>query len=113
MIEIERAGKRFGDILAVDDVSLTIERGTITALVGASGSGKSTLLRMINRLIAPTSGTIRIDGVDTATVAPNSFVAASAMRSRGTGCFRTGASRATSRPCRACSAGRPIASTRA
>ena len=70
MIEIERAGKRFGDILAVDDVSLTIERGTITALVGASGSGKSTLLRMINRLIAPTSGTIRIDGVDTATVAP-------------------------------------------
>lgn len=70
MIEIERVGKRFGDALAVDDVSLTVQRGTITALVGASGSGKSTLLRMINRLIAPTSGTIRIDGVDTATVAP-------------------------------------------
>ncbi|HEM7884470.1 TPA: ABC transporter ATP-binding protein [Burkholderia cenocepacia] len=70
MIEIERIGKRFGDALAVDDVSLTVQRGTITALVGASGSGKSTLLRMINRLIAPTSGTIRIDGVDTATVAP-------------------------------------------
>ncbi|AXF22639.1 amino acid ABC transporter ATP-binding protein [Burkholderia pyrrocinia] len=70
MIEIERVGKRFGDVPAVDDVSLTMKRGTITALVGASGSGKSTLLRMINRLIAPTSGTIRIDGVDTATVAP-------------------------------------------
>ena len=70
MIEIERVGKRFGDAIAVDDVSLTMQRGTITALVGASGSGKSTLLRMINRLIAPTSGTIRIDGVDTATVAP-------------------------------------------
>lgn len=70
MIEIERVGKRFGDVVAVDDVSLTMQRGTITALVGASGSGKSTLLRMINRLIAPTSGTIRIDGVDTATVAP-------------------------------------------
>ncbi|KDB06249.1 Polyamine-transporting ATPase [Burkholderia sp. lig30] len=70
MIDLERLGKRFGDVAAVDDVSLTMRRGTITALVGASGSGKSTLLRMINRLIAPTSGTVRIDGVDTATVPP-------------------------------------------
>jgi len=70
MIDLERLGKRFGDVVAVDDVSLTMQRGTITALVGASGSGKSTLLRMINRLIAPTSGTVRIDGVDTATVPP-------------------------------------------
>ncbi|CAN0624893.1 glycine betaine ABC transporter ATP binding subunit YehX [Burkholderia multivorans] len=70
MIDLERLGKRFGDVAAVDEVSLTMRRGTITALVGASGSGKSTLLRMINRLIAPTSGTVRIDGVDTATVPP-------------------------------------------
>ncbi|RQS65047.1 ABC transporter ATP-binding protein [Burkholderia sp. Bp8963] len=70
MIEIDRLGKRFGDIVAVDDVSLTMRRGTITALVGASGSGKSTLLRMINRLIAPSAGTVRIDGVDTASVPP-------------------------------------------
>lgn len=78
MIEIERLSKRFVDdalsagasVAAVDDVSLTIRRGTITALVGASGSGKSTLLRMINRLIAPSAGTIRIDGVDTASVPP-------------------------------------------
>jgi osmoprotectant transport system ATP-binding protein len=39
MIEIERIGKRFGEIVAVDDVSLTMKQGTITALVGASGSG--------------------------------------------------------------------------
>lgn len=78
MIEIERLSKRFVDdalsagasVAAVDDVSLTIRRGTITALVGASGIGKSTLLRMINRLIAPSAGTIRIDGVDTASVPP-------------------------------------------
>ena len=70
MIEIERLGKRFGDLVAVDDVSLTMRRGTITALVGASGSGKSTLLRMINRLIAPSAGAVRIDGVDTASVPP-------------------------------------------
>ncbi|OMT64235.1 ABC transporter ATP-binding protein [Burkholderia pseudomallei] len=68
MIEIERVSRLFGDLAAVDDVSLAVARGTVTALVGASGSGKSTLLRMINRLIAPTSGTIRVDGVDTASV---------------------------------------------
>jgi osmoprotectant transport system ATP-binding protein len=68
MIEIERLTRRFGDTVAVDDVSLSIERGTITAFVGTSGSGKSTLLRMINRLIAPTSGTIHIDGRNTANV---------------------------------------------
>jgi osmoprotectant transport system ATP-binding protein len=68
MIEIDHVSRRFGRTLAVDDVSLTIERGSVTILVGTSGSGKSTLLRMINRLIEPTSGTIRIDGRDTRTV---------------------------------------------
>ena len=68
MIEIEGVSRRFGDTLAVDDVSLRVEEGTIAVLVGTSGSGKSTLLRMINRLIAPTAGTIRLAGRDTATV---------------------------------------------
>lgn len=49
MIEIDRVSRRFGATVAVDDVSLAIPRGSITALVGTSGSGKSTLLRMINR----------------------------------------------------------------
>ncbi|MBV8472874.1 MAG: ABC transporter ATP-binding protein [Hyphomicrobiales bacterium] len=68
MIEIEHVSRAFGETLAVDDVSLTIERGEIAVLVGTSGSGKSTLLRMINRLIEPTSGAIRIDGRDTKTL---------------------------------------------
>ncbi len=68
MIEVEGVTRRFGAVTAVDDVSLTVERGTITVLVGTSGSGKSTLLRMINRLIEPTAGRIRVDGRDTATV---------------------------------------------
>ncbi|MGS0897177.1 ABC transporter ATP-binding protein [Burkholderia stagnalis] len=70
MIDIEHVSRRFGEQAAVDNVTLSIRRGTIAALVGASGSGKSTLLRMINRLIAPSAGTIRIDGVDTATLPP-------------------------------------------
>ena len=52
----------------VDDVSMTVASGSITVLVGTSGSGKSTVLRMINRLIAPTSGRVLIDGRDTMAV---------------------------------------------
>ena len=71
MIEIEHLTKRYGPLAAVDDVSLTVERGQIAALVGTSGSGKTTLLRMINRLVEPTSGRVRIDGTDTATLPPH------------------------------------------
>jgi len=65
MIEIEALTKRYGADPVVDNVSLNIERGTITVIVGTSGSGKSTLLRMINRLVEPTSGRVRIDGAET------------------------------------------------
>ncbi|TPE51034.1 ABC transporter ATP-binding protein [Amaricoccus solimangrovi] len=65
MIEIDGLSKNFGAERAVADVSLRLETGTITAVVGTSGSGKSTLMRMINRLIEPDAGTVRIDGVDT------------------------------------------------
>jgi osmoprotectant transport system ATP-binding protein len=65
MIEADALSKSFGAERAVADVSLRFETGTITAVVGSSGSGKSTLLRMINRLIEPDAGQVRIDGVDT------------------------------------------------
>ena len=68
MIEIEHVTKRYGDVAVVDDVSMVIEPRTVTVIVGTSGSGKTTLLRMINRLVEPTSGTIRLDGVDNRTV---------------------------------------------
>jgi len=68
VIEVSNLSRRFGDLLAVDSVSFAVAAGTITALVGTSGSGKSTLLRLINRLIEPTSGAVRIDGRDTSTV---------------------------------------------
>ncbi len=64
MIEIEHISKRYDATTVVEDVSMTIEPGTITVVVGTSGSGKTTLLRMINRLVEPTSGVIRLDGAD-------------------------------------------------
>ncbi|SEI03189.1 ABC transporter ATP-binding protein [Paracoccus alkenifer] len=71
MIEIEHLTRRYGPRAVVDDVSLTVQQGEIVALVGTSGSGKTTLLRMINRLIEPSSGRVRIGGTDTATLPPH------------------------------------------
>jgi len=64
MIEIENITKRYGDNTVVDTVSMTVEPHTITVIVGTSGSGKTTLMRMINRLVEPSDGMIRIDGAD-------------------------------------------------
>ena len=71
MIQIQHLTKRYDGKPVVDDVSLTVERGQIAALVGTSGSGKTTLLRMINRLVTPTSGQVLIDGQDTGSIAPH------------------------------------------
>lgn len=68
MIELEGLTKRYDGTTVVDDVSMTVASGSITVLVGTSGSGKSTVLRMINRLIAPSSGRVLIDGQDTMAV---------------------------------------------
>ena len=64
MLRVEGATKRFGAKTAVDNVSLEIPPGQFVGVIGRSGAGKSTLLRMINRLAAPTSGKIVVDGVD-------------------------------------------------
>jgi sulfate transport system ATP-binding protein len=64
MITVEALNKSFGDYKALDDVSLEVAEGSLTALLGPSGSGKSTLLRVIAGLEAPDSGRVVIDGED-------------------------------------------------
>ncbi|MGH1571341.1 ABC transporter ATP-binding protein [Methylobacterium sp. P31] len=71
MIEIEHVSRVFGARTVVADVTLRIEAGTILTVVGTSGSGKTTLLRMINRLLEPSAGTIRVAGRDIRTVPPH------------------------------------------
>lgn len=70
MIEIENLRKDFDGTAAVDGISLEVRRGETLVLLGTSGCGKTTTLRMINRLIVPTSGIIRVEGKDTSREEP-------------------------------------------
>ncbi|GAB2885843.1 polyamine ABC transporter ATP-binding protein [Microvirgula curvata] len=69
-LQIVNVVKKFGDTLAVDHVSLDVERQEIFALLGSSGSGKSTLLRMLAGMDRPTSGRIILDGQDITALPP-------------------------------------------
>ncbi|WP_418159744.1 ABC transporter ATP-binding protein [Benzoatithermus flavus] len=69
-IRIQNVTKKFGDLYAVDNVSLDIYRGEFFALLGPSGCGKTTLLRMLAGFETPTQGRILIDGQDMAAVPP-------------------------------------------
>lgn len=64
MLEISHLTKKFDkDTAAVDDVSLSLEKGSIYSLIGPNGSGKTTIIKMIAGLLQPTSGEITVDGI--------------------------------------------------
>ncbi|MCJ8179874.1 ATP-binding cassette domain-containing protein [Lactiplantibacillus pentosus] len=69
IIEVQQVQKRFGDELAVADVSFNVQAGEIFGLLGPNGAGKTTLLKMMTTLLRQDSGTIRLNGYDTLTQA--------------------------------------------
>jgi len=71
IISFENITKRYGKVVAVDNVSLTIEEGEFFSLLGPSGCGKTTLLRMLAGFEVPTEGRILIDGQDVSEIPPN------------------------------------------
>jgi len=73
MIEIDSVTKSYGDRQVVDRLSMTVAAGEFCVLLGSSGCGKSTTLRMINRLIATDSGSIRVAGQDIRNVPPEAL----------------------------------------
>jgi len=64
MIRVENLTRRYGELVAVDDVSFTIQQGEVVGLLGHNGAGKTTIMKMITGFLEPTSGHIVIDDLD-------------------------------------------------
>ena len=63
-VKIERVSRRFGDVTAVEDLTLTLGKGEIMGFLGANGAGKTTTIKMLLGLVRPTSGTVEVMGGD-------------------------------------------------
>jgi ABC-2 type transport system ATP-binding protein len=66
MIRVQNLTKRFGDFVAVNDISFEVAAGEIFAFLGPNGAGKTTTIRMLTTLLSPTSGTLEVDGLNPA-----------------------------------------------
>jgi branched-chain amino acid transport system ATP-binding protein len=74
MLQVDSLTTDYGPVRAVDDISLRVEKGTVTAVLGANGAGKTTLLRTISGLVRPSAGTITLDGRELTTMAVEEIV---------------------------------------
>lgn len=70
-VEVDKVSFSYGSTRALDEVSLAVPEGTVTALIGPSGSGKSTLATLVARFADPDQGSVRIGGVDVRAIAPD------------------------------------------
>ena len=75
LLQVEGASKRFGNLVAIDEVSLTVEPGELRAIIGPNGAGKTTFFNLVSGLVAPTSGAILFEGRDVTALAPEKRVA--------------------------------------
>ena len=75
LLQVEAASKRFGNLVAIDEVSLTVEPGELRAIIGPNGAGKTTFFNLVSGLVAPTSGAILFEGRDVTALAPEKRVA--------------------------------------
>lgn len=80
MISVQNLSKQFGGIHAVDDVSLNIEKGSITGLIGPNGAGKTTLFNIVAGVHKPTSGSVLLDGEDVTGLEPHELFAKGLLR---------------------------------
>lgn len=80
IIEVRGVSKRFGGFLAVNDCSLSVTAGSVTGLIGPNGAGKSTLFNMVAGNLAPTSGTILLDGEDVTGLAAHELFSRGLLR---------------------------------
>jgi branched-chain amino acid transport system ATP-binding protein len=74
LLQVEGASKRFGSLVAIDNVSLTIEPGELRAIIGPNGAGKTTFFNLVSGLFAPSAGSIRFEGRDIAALGPDERV---------------------------------------
>jgi branched-chain amino acid transport system ATP-binding protein len=74
MLEVEKINTYYGQIHALRDVSITVEKGEIVTIIGANGAGKSTMLKTTSGLLKPRSGSIRLEGEDLTLLRPHQVV---------------------------------------
>jgi branched-chain amino acid transport system ATP-binding protein len=74
LLQVSGASKRFGSLVAIDEVSLTIEPGELRAIIGPNGAGKTTFFNLVSGLFAPTAGSIRFEGHDVTALPPQERV---------------------------------------
>src|SRR6202008_1318445 len=71
LLVLEGVSRSFGGLRAVDNVSLTVEEGSVHGIIGPNGAGKTTLFNLINGFLKPDTGTVRFDGQDLIGLKPN------------------------------------------